>query len=118
MPAHAHERDLIVLVLSGCYVEACRGSAPQARRPMSLVYLPAGLPHAERHEAAGRRLIAETPLPSSNGSGRWASIAIIRTTSRAPAGDATGVRQLHPIVGPPSYFFGAGVIWTAATRQS
>jgi AraC family transcriptional regulator len=61
VPAHAHERDLIVLVLSGRYVEACSGSEPQARRPMSLVYLPAGLPHSERHEAAGRRLIAEIP---------------------------------------------------------
>jgi AraC family transcriptional regulator len=61
VPTHAHERDLIVLVLSGRYVEACGGLEPRARRPMSLVYLPAGLLHSERHEAAGRRLIAEIP---------------------------------------------------------
>jgi hypothetical protein len=38
--------------------------------------------------------------------------------SAGAEGDTRGFRQLHPIVVPPSYFFGAGVIWTAATRQS
>jgi AraC family transcriptional regulator len=61
LPTHAHELGVFVLVLSGRYEEMRGRHEIYERRPMSLLYLPGSLPHAERHAEAGRRFMLEVP---------------------------------------------------------
>ena len=58
LPTHAHELAHFCFVLAGSYRETIAGKLFE-RAPMTLVYYPPDVSHAEAHSARGRHLLVE-----------------------------------------------------------
>jgi AraC family transcriptional regulator len=94
LPRHSHELGLVVFVLSGRYDEAYSNHETHERRPMSVLYHPAGMPHSEVHKTTGRRLIVEL---SSDLSTRLVEIGVEldRPCELDGTGSVARARQLY-----------------------
>lgn len=77
LPPHAHGNPHFCLVLVGGYRETLEGRV-RRRGPLSLSFQPAGLAHAERHEAFGRHLLIELTAD-------WVERVEARSSSRLTA---------------------------------
>jgi AraC family transcriptional regulator len=60
LPEHAHEQHHFVLVLAGKYEEVLDGRRI-ARASGQVLFLPGGVPHAERHLTAGKHFMIDPP---------------------------------------------------------
>jgi AraC family transcriptional regulator len=108
LPRHAHELGVFVLVLSGRYEEIRGQRETFERRPMSLLYLPGSLPHAERHLEAGRRFMLELPVSFIS---RMAELGLDLTRTHDLTGtSAVGIaRQLYREFSHPDGIFALAI---------